>query len=141
MPCTIKPPRNDFVVGPQSGSTQNGSNLTLTVPEPGTVELVGSPVPVGGKSQAIAAAPKKKKKKKPTSQVLIARTQATAAAAGTIALPLTLTRAGLQILIRKGKVVSGVSITFTPTGGTPNTTNATVTIAGPKPKKKKPKKK
>jgi hypothetical protein len=105
-------PSNVFSIG-----KLKGKKLTLEVPGPGLIEVrdvLDNPEP------ANAAAKKKRKKLKPSS--------ATATAAGSVTVKLRLTKKAKKKLKRKGKVKVKAAITFTPTGGLPNTQTAKLKV-------------
>jgi hypothetical protein len=119
------PPPNDITVPGGSVTFANGTvTLTVTVPGPGT--LSASQAPAAGAARASIAAKKKK---------LIKPATKTVTKAGKVKLKIKLTKAGKKQLRKKGKLKVRVAITFTPTGGAPNTEVAKITI------KKKAKKK
>lgn len=66
----------------------------------------------------LAATAKKKKKKKKKPKPLLAQVSATAADAGPVTLTLKASKAGRNVLRRKGKLRTAAKIVFTPTGGT-----------------------
>jgi hypothetical protein len=94
--------------------SQDGRVLNVSVPNDGTVSL--------------AAQSARKAKVKPA--------QATAAAAGTVSLPLGLTKAGKKALRKKDKVKTSLTVTFAPTGGAPGPVAVKVTIKKKKKRKK-----
>jgi hypothetical protein len=97
-------PTNQFTVG-----KQKGTKLTATLPGPGTL-TVGDASAV--KSGAASAAKKQKLLKTVTKSV---------AGAGTVTVKLKLTKAAKQRLRANGKLTAKAAITYTPTGGDPNT--------------------
>jgi len=88
--------------------------LILTVPGPGSITVANAG---GGGSSALASAKK-----------LLKRSQATATAAGQIKVPLRLTKAAKTRLSARGKLKARAAVTFTPTGGDPNTQQAKLKI-------------
>jgi hypothetical protein len=115
---TFVEPSNDLTIKSQVGRT-----LTVGVLNAGSLSLAGAAVAVKS-----SAAISKKRKKKP--QILIAPSQATAAGPGDVTLAIALTKAGKQRLKQKGKVVSGATVTFQPTGGQPKSVQTTIKIKG-----------
>jgi hypothetical protein len=97
-------PTNQFTIG-----KQKGNKLSLTVPGPGTL-TVGD-ASAAKKGQANAA---KKKKSLKSSTVAVA-------GAGAVTVKLKLTKGAKQLLRQRGKLSVKGAITFTPTGGDPNT--------------------
>jgi hypothetical protein len=99
----VNPP-NQFTIG-----KQKGNKLSLTLPGPGTLTVGDASATTAG--QASAA---KKKKSLKSSTV-------TVAAAGAVSVKLKLTKGAKQRLRQKGKLSVKGAITFSPTGGEPNT--------------------
>jgi hypothetical protein len=99
----VNPP-NQFTLG-----KQKGAKLSLTLPGPGTLTVSDASAAKAG--QASAA---KKKKSLKSSTV-------TVAAAGAVTVKLKLTKGAKQRLRQKGKLSVKGAITFSPTGGEPNT--------------------
>jgi hypothetical protein len=97
-------PTNAFTLG-----KQKGKKLTVTVPGPGTLSVTDASAAKAGQASSAA---KKKSLKKST---------VTAAAAGVVTVKLKLTKSAKQRLKSKGKLGAKGAITFTPTGGEPNT--------------------
>ena len=111
------PPPNDISVPGGSVTFNNGTfTVPVTVPGPGT--LTAGQAPAATTSRAIAAATKK----------LVKRVTKTVTQAGVVKLKMKLTKKGKKVLRKKGKVKVRLAITFTPTGGTPNTEVARITI-------------
>jgi hypothetical protein len=126
-PGTPASPSNQFSLGSSvTLKTKNGSGtITFTVPGPGTMTL-GDPGAGASSALARTSAKKKKAKKRP----LVARTSATATAAGPLQVPFKLTKAGKKALKqKKGKGLRvRVKATFTPVGGSPATQQFTLTV-------------
>jgi hypothetical protein len=96
------PPSNDFSISGSAKNKRNGTaKLTITVPGAGAVDLAGN----GLKPQAT-----------------------TAAAAGDVTLKVKTTGKKRKKLRRKGKAKVTADVTFTPTGGTPNTESTKVKL-------------
>jgi hypothetical protein len=111
------PPPNDISVPGGSVTFNNGTfTVPVTVPGPGT--LSAGQAPVATTSRAVAAATKK----------LVKRVTKTVTQAGVVKLKMKLTKKGKKVLRKKGKVRVRLAITFTPTGGTPNTELTKITI-------------
>jgi hypothetical protein len=111
-------PPNDINVPGGSVTFSNGAvTLTVTVPGPGT--LNAAQAPAAGAARASIAAKKKK---------LIKPAKKTVAKAGKVKLKIKLTKAGKKQLKKNKKLKVRVAITFTPTGGSPNTEVAKITI-------------
>jgi hypothetical protein len=122
------PPSNAVVLGKLKLNKKNGSaKLPVTVPGAGLLTLVDAKFATA--SSASISAKKKR---------LVKSATLTATAAGTLNVPLRPTKAALKKLKEKGKLKVRVSLTFTPTGGTPatQTVKATLKLKKPKPKKR-----
>jgi hypothetical protein len=103
---TSTPPSNAITRGKLTLNKSNGTGkLAINVPGPGTLVAVG-----------------KAKTKK------VRRASITAAAAGTVKLPLKPTGAGKKALDANGKLKTRVDVTFTPTGGLAATQTYKVTL-------------
>jgi hypothetical protein len=102
-------PSNAFTVG-----KVKGRKLVVTVPGPGSITVANAG---GGGSSALASAKK-----------LLKRSQATATAAGRVRVALRLTKAAKARLAARGKLKARAAVTFTPTGGDPNTQQAKLKI-------------
>lgn len=112
---------------------KNGSaTITVQVPGPGTLTATDASAAAAARAaraDAVGSASAKKKKKalvKPATKV--------AKKAGPVKLKIKPTKRGKKILRKKHKLKVKLAITFTPTGGTPNTEVTKITI---KQKKKK----
>jgi hypothetical protein len=88
---TTVDPTNAFTIGKLTGR-----KLTVTVPGKGTIALAGA-------------------------KNLLKRSVVTASGPGPVIVKLKLTKAANQLLQRNGKLRAKAAITFTPTGGDPNT--------------------
>lgn len=103
---TSTPPSNAITRGKLSLNKKKGTaKLAINVPGPGTLVAVGK-----GKSKKVK------------------RATLTATGAGKVQLPLKPNRAGKKILNAKGKLKTGIAVTFTPTGGLAATTDYKVTL-------------
>jgi hypothetical protein len=98
-----------------SGVSQDGRTLKVSVPNDGVVSI----------------APQAAKKAK------VKSAQTPAASAGTVSLPLSLTKSGKKALRERDKVKSTLTVTFAPTGGSPGSVPVKVKIKPAKKKKKK----
>jgi hypothetical protein len=126
-PAPPAPPVNDITVPGGSVTFSNGAvTVTITVPGPGTLTAAQAPAALASRT-AVAAA-KKKKLIKPAKKIVTK--------AGKVKLKIKLTKKGKKQLRKKGKLKVRVAITFTPTGGSPNTEVAKLTIKKKKAKKK-----
>ncbi len=113
---------NAFVLnGMESVATRGTVKLTLTLPGPGTVQVVSkaSGAQVAGVSHA-------KKKRKMT--LVIAHLRLTVSEAGRIVVTLVPTSSAKMVLCRRGKLRATVTITYTPEGGKPRSIVRTVTF-------------
>jgi hypothetical protein len=102
-------PSNAFTVG-----KVKKRKLILTVPGPGSITVANAG---GGGKSAIASAKK-----------LLRTSRATATAAGRVKVALRLTKTAKARLASRGKLKARAAITFTPTGGDPNTQTAKLKI-------------
>ena len=111
------PPPNDITIPGGSVTFSNGTfPVKVTVPGPGT--LSAGQAPAATTSRAIASATKK----------LVKRITKVVTQAGVVKLKMKLTKKGKKVLRKKGKVKVRLAITFTPTGGTPNTELTRITV-------------
>jgi hypothetical protein len=94
--------------------------LSSTVPGPGVLSVT----PSGAGARAAERRADAAKKKKP----LVKAVRVNVKAAGVVKVTLKPTAAGKKVLRKKGKLRQKMRITFTPTGGTPNTKTKTITI-------------
>ena len=103
------PPPNQFTFGKlQRNAVRGTAKLAVTVPGPGSLSLRGN----GVKGQRLGGATASK----------------VVAGAGTVKLLIKAKGAKRRVLQRTGKVKVKVRITFTPTGGVPNTRSRRVTL-------------
>lgn len=103
---TSTPPSNAITRGKLTLNKSNGTGkLAISVPGPGTLTAVGK-----GKTKKVK------------------RANRTAAAAGTVKLPLKPTGVGKKVLNSSGKLKTRIDVTFTPTGGTAATQTYKVTL-------------
>jgi FtsP/CotA-like multicopper oxidase with cupredoxin domain len=110
----IPPPSNVITKGKLALNKKKGTGkLTINVPGPGTLHVVS------------------KGKKKTIKTVNLAPT-----AAGALKVPLNPTGVGRKALKNKGKLKAQLEVTFTPTGGLPNTQIYKVTLKKTLPKKR-----
>ena len=119
------PPPNDISVPGGSVTFRNGAaTITVQVPGPGT--LTAGQAPAAGASRRAVASAKRK---------LIKPAKAIAKQAGAVTLKLRPTKAGKKQLRKRGRIKVSLAVTFTPTGGTPNTEISKLTIKAKKKKK------
>jgi ABC-type phosphate transport system substrate-binding protein len=112
------PPTNLFSLPKKSISSKTGQATgTVKIPGPGKVELIGTANVPGGK--ASRAYMKK---------IMVGKVTLTAGKAGTYNLTLKPSGAAKKRLREKGKLTVNLQVTFTPTGGTANTTKTVVTL-------------
>lgn len=114
------PPSNEFSVGPHVKFKNGGTKATITVnvPGPGTVtaaQATGTASASASRASASSAQANRKKKKKR----LVIPATVHAAAAGPVKVTVKLTGPAVKLLAKKRKLTVPVTITFTPTGGTP----------------------
>jgi ABC-type phosphate transport system substrate-binding protein len=117
---TVQPlaPSNLFSLPKKSISSKTGqATVTVKIPGPGKVELIGTANVPGGK--ASRAYMKK---------VMVGKVTLTAGKAGTYNLTLKPSGAARKRLREKGKLTVNLQVTFTPTGGAANTTKSVVTL-------------
>jgi hypothetical protein len=98
-------PTNAFTIG-----KVKGKRVSLTLPGPGGVDVASA---AQGGSKAVAAAKK-----------LVKASHTDVASAGTVSIPVRLTKLGKSKLRRKGKLKVRAAITYTPTGGLANAQTA-----------------
>jgi hypothetical protein len=142
------PPSNKFTPGSsvQFGAAGTSATLTVEVPGPGTLTAgsttVGAAAARAARIEAAATAKKKakgkkckpkgkKKCKKPKKKVkkpLLKPSTVIATQAGPVQITVTLTKTGAAILKKRGKLTIPVTLTFTPTGGTPASQVQSVTF-------------
>lgn len=114
------PPSNTFTVGSKIVFKSGVTVLSVTVPGPGVLQVA----PTGAGARAAASGAEAAKKKK----VLVKTVRVAVKAAGVVKVAIKPTPAGKKVLKKKGRFKQKVRITFTPTGGTPNSTTKTITI-------------
>jgi hypothetical protein len=114
-PVVTPPPSNTITVGSKIVFKSGATVLSVTVPGPGILQVA----PSGAGARAVAA------KKKPA---LIKSVRVSVKKAGVVKVTLRPTKAGKKVLKKKKKITQKMRITFTPTGGTPNTKTKTITI-------------
>lgn len=113
---------NTFVLnGIESAATRGTIKITLTLPGPGTLQIVG-------KASAAQLAGVSRTKKKRRTPVVIARLRLTASKVGRIIVMLVPTASAKMILVRRGKLKATITITYTPKGGVPRSIERTVTF-------------
>ena len=113
---------NAFVLnGMESVAARGTVKVTLTLPGPGTLQIVGT----ASAAQLAGASRTKKKRKTP---VVIARLRLTVSKAGRIVVTLVPTTSAKAVLARRGKLRATVTITYTPKGGEPRSIVRTATF-------------
>ena len=122
------PPSNSFTIGSKIVFKNGQTVLTINVPGPGTLKAA----PAGATASRVASIAKKKKKK----PALIKSVKKKVTKAGKVTLTFKPTKAGKKVLKKKHKLSAKMRITFTPTGGTPNSTTKKITIKAIKKHKK-----
>ena len=106
------PPSNAFTIGRRRTFKNGATVITVRVPGPGTITA----------RQSRASATDRRKKQLAKRIVKVARQ------AGPIKLAIRPTSAGRKVLQRRNKLTVRLKITYTPTGGTANSTVEKVTI-------------
>ena len=113
---------NAFVLnGMESVAARGTVKVTLTLPGPGTLQIVGK----ASGAQLAGVSRTKKKRKTP---IVIVRLRLTISKAGRIVVALIPTTSARTILARRGKLRATVTITYTPKGGAPRAIARTVTF-------------
>ena len=113
---------NAFVLnGVESVAARGTVKVTLTLPGPGTLRIVGK----ASAAQLAGASRTKRKRKTP---VVIAQLRRTVSKAGRIVVTLVPTAGARTVLARQGKLKATVTITYTPKGGAPRSIVRTVTF-------------
>jgi hypothetical protein len=113
---------NTFVLnGVESVATHGTVELTLTLPWPGTLQIVGR----ASAAQLAGVSPIRKKHK---STLVIAQLRVTVSKAGRIVVTLVPTASTKAVLARRGKLSATVTITYTPKGGVPRSIVRAVTF-------------
>ncbi|HEV3284201.1 MAG TPA: hypothetical protein VG010_08345 [Solirubrobacteraceae bacterium] len=103
---------NAFVLNGMESVARHGTvRITLTLPGPGTLQIVGRA------SVAQRAGASRTKKKRTTT--MIARLRLTISRAGRIVVTLAPTASAKAVLARRGKLKATITITYTPIGGPP----------------------
>jgi hypothetical protein len=106
-PSNPEPQAPQFDLGSMQSMPNGSANLTFNVNGPGTLQAVDASVA----GASAVAAKKRSPKIKPTSQSV--------AQAGEVTLTIRVSKAGKQLLRRKGKLTVPVRVTFTPVTGSP----------------------
>ncbi len=113
---------NTFVLNGMESVARHGTvKLTLTLPGPGTLQIVGR-----ASAAQLAGASRTKKKRKTT--LVIARLRLTVSKAGRIVVTLVPTAGAKIPLARRGKLRATVTVTYTPKGGEPRSIVRAVTF-------------
>ena len=113
---------NAFVLnGIESVAARGTVKVTLTLPGPGTLQIVG-------KASAAQFAGVSRTKKKRKTPIVIVRLRLTVSKAGRIVVTLVPTASAKTVLARRGKLRATVTITYTPKGGEPRSIVRTVTF-------------
>jgi hypothetical protein len=122
-PSTVTGIVSDVFVlnGMESVAARGTVKITLTLPGPGTLQIVG-------KVSAAQLAGVSRTKKKRKTPVVIARLRLTVSKAGRIVVTLVPTASAKVILVRRGELKATVTITYTPIGGAPRSIARTVTF-------------
>jgi len=124
---TVQPltPSNLFSLPKKAISSKTGqATVTVKIPGPGKVELIGT-----------ANVPGAKASRTHMKKILVGKVTLTAGKAGTYNLTLKPSGAAKKRLRKKGKLRVNLQVTFTPTGGTANTTKSVLTLKLNKGKK------
>jgi hypothetical protein len=115
---------NAFVLNGVEGVAAHGTvKLTLTLPGPGTLQIVGRATA----AQVVAVSVSRAKKKRKTTLVVV-RMQITVSKAGRIVAMLVPTASTKTVLATRGKLRAAVTITYTPNGGAPRSIVRAVTF-------------
>lgn len=129
-------PSNEFTVGSSITLKPNGTAvIVVTVPGPGSVEATDGGGGYTASDRAEAARKKRKKPKK--AKALVKKTTVQATQAGPVSLTIRPTSAAVKLLNKKGKLTVRVKVTYTPTGGAPNSKTIPVTLKKKKQGKRK----
>jgi hypothetical protein len=107
--------------GIESVAARGTVKLTLTLPGPGTLQIVG-------KASAAQLAAVSRTKKKHETTLVIARLRLTVSKAGRIVVTLAPTAGARAVLARRGKLRATVTFTYTPNGGASRSIVRTVTF-------------
>jgi hypothetical protein len=113
---------NAFVLNAMESVAARGTvKVTLTLPGPGTLQIVGK-----ASGAQLAGVSRIKKKRKTT--LVIAQLRLTVSKAGRIVVTLVPTASARTVLVKRGKLKATVTITYTPNGGAPRSIMRTVTF-------------
>jgi|GEM_PF-1735924 len=113
---------NAFVLnGVESVAARGAVKVTLTLPGPGTLQIVGK----ASAAQLVAASRTRKKRK---TLVVIARLRRTVSKAGQIVVTLVPTSSVKTILVKRGRLKATITVTYTPKGGAPRSIVRAVTF-------------
>lgn len=113
---------NAFVLnGMESVAARGTVKLTLTLPGPGTLQIVG-------KASAAQFAGVSRTKKKHKTALVIVQLRLTVSKAGRIAVTLVPAASARTVLAMRGKLRTTITITYTPKGGKPRSIVRTVTF-------------
>ncbi len=113
---------NAFVLNGMESVARHGTvKVTLTLPGPGTLQIVGK-----ASGAQLAGVSRTKKKHKTT--LVIAQLRLTVSKAGRIVVTLVPTTSAKTVLVRRGKLRATVTITYTPKGGEPRSIVRPVTF-------------
>jgi ABC-type phosphate transport system substrate-binding protein len=116
---TPPPISNRFSLPRKSISSRTGgATISVKLPGPGMLEMVGTArVQTGGKARVSAA-----------KTIKVGRVVLNASKAGTFNLALKPSAAAKKVLRKKGKLKVTLKLTFTPAGGTPSTTTTSLVL-------------
>jgi hypothetical protein len=113
---------NAFALNGMESVARHGTvRVTLTLPGPGTLQIVG-------KASAAQLAGVLRTKKKHKTALVIARLRLIVSKAGQIMVTLVPMTSARTILVRRGELRTTVTITYTPKGGAPKSIVRTVTF-------------
>ncbi len=113
---------NAFVLnGMESVAARGTVKVTLTLPGPGTLQIVG-------KASAAQFAGVSRTKKKHKTALVIVQLRLTVSKAGRIVVTLVPAASARTVLARRGKLRATITITYTPKGGKPRSIVRTVTF-------------
>jgi hypothetical protein len=113
---------NAFVLNGMESVVARGTvKVTLTLPGPGTLQIVGR-----ASAAQLADASRTKKKREMT--LVITQLRLTVSKAGRVVVTLVPTGSARTVLARRGKLRATVTITYTPKGGAPRSIVRTVTF-------------
>jgi len=121
---------NAFVLAGIASFAKDGKlRLTLTLPGPGTLQIVAEASTAQLADAARTSTTRHHPKRSRTTTVVIARARLVVSKAGRTVVTLPLTRKARSMLAKQGKLRATVTITYTPTGGTSRSTTRTVTFS------------